>query len=280
MRSRASSHSTGRSKSGSAKPGPAFRVRGLLRYLSYASHATSTTRCRASASASNAGSKNRDLNRRSNSSREIFTSPCPARTRGVSGGLVISERDISAAPFYAFSARHHRRGHRYYWSHERRGLRAAAESTNVARDENGCTGTITARAEVRAPLAVRCVQPAVLPLARTRELRTAPIDSRSPAAVVVVRGRRHCAARLDDRALRVRRRAATFVHGGDLAAQAALPSGVCAGVGPALLGLVLAAGLRVGAAPRRAIGVRVRHRDVVDLVAARHLHARIRPLSR
>ena len=56
----------------------------------------------------------------------------------------------------------------------------------------------------------------------------------------------------------------------DRSAEAALPPGVRAGLGAAVLGLVLAAGVRLGPPDRRAARLRLRLRHAARLVAARH----------
>src|SRR5262245_57480061 len=61
--------------------------------------------------------------------------------------------------------------------------------------------------------------------------------------------------------------------------KAALSSGRRPGLGTAVLGLVLAAGLLIRSFHPRPTALRIRVRHAAVLVAARYLHARIRPVS-
>ena len=83
-------------------------------------------------------------------------------------------------------------------------------------------------------------------------------------------------ARLERGSPRIGAAHGPHAHAGDRPAEAALPPGVRAGLGPPVLGLVLASGVRLGPPHRRPAGLRLRLRHAPQLVAARHLHAGLR----
>src|SRR5262249_38361031 len=92
---------------------------------------------------------------------------------------------------------------------------------------------------------------------QSRHVRTHGPCSSEPAAVLVVDGGRHHAARMERGTVPIRMAAGSNVHSRVCSAAATLPAGMPADGDLSVLGLVLAAGIRLVLSGDRAIGIRV-----------------------
>jgi hypothetical protein len=113
-----------------------------------------------------------------------------------------------------------------------------------------------------------------------RRLRVPRFRATERVAVASVSWRRGGTDRLECRAPGIGTAHGPNADAGDRPAEAALSPGVCTGLGPVVLGLVLASGVRLGLPHRRPAAVRIRLRYAPQLVTARHLHIGFRTVPR